>query len=53
MSSMQARIRCSPRQPKCLVSLPLTQVGPWLRLAIAASGGDRPPKVLVYLCLRE
>jgi hypothetical protein len=36
-----------------LVSLPLTQLGPWQRLVVTADNDPVPTKVIVYLCLKE
>jgi hypothetical protein len=36
-----------------LVSLPLTLISPWQRLVLTTRDGTRPPKVIVYLTLKE
>jgi hypothetical protein len=36
-----------------LLSLPLTALGPWQRLVVTADQAPMPPKVIVYLCLKE
>jgi hypothetical protein len=36
-----------------LVTLPLTQLGPWQRLVVTADRDPISTKVIVYLCLKE